>query len=106
MVLFMTARTDAQTSMVALINECVTHAHTRGMVNAVGTTVGNLSRTIFPVTIMAVYGLGLRVGFVELEFMVLAVLAYRAVAAGHWAAKELDEHAGFEETKGAGGMSF
>lgn len=100
MILFMTARTGAQPPMVILINECVPHSSSRGTVNTIGTSVANLSRSMFPVAIMAVYGVGLRNGFVAAAFWLLSILAVVAIVASRWVAKGLDEGVVLKKRRG------
>lgn len=62
-----------------LINECVPAQSARGTINTAGTTVGNLSKCIYPPLAMILYGGGLDHGIVGLSFWVLSGLAIVAV---------------------------
>lgn len=93
MVFFMMAHSAVIAPMVILINECVDDPSTRGTINAIGTSVGNLARSIFPVVVMTVYGIGLRHGFLAAAFWVLACAATIAIVTSQWVGKHLDERA-------------
>jgi hypothetical protein len=91
MVLFMSAQALAMPPLVLLINDSVPHAGGRARINAVGVTVGNLARTVFPILIMLVYGVGLDHGFALAAFWLMSGLAVLGVVASRGVGLTLDE---------------
>jgi len=81
MVLFIIGRAGVTPATTLLINDCTPHPSVRGTIHTAGTVIGNLSRSLFPIAALAIFGQGLRIGIVGLGFwclMVIAVLAYIA----------------------------
>ncbi|KAH8651393.1 major facilitator superfamily domain-containing protein, partial [Xylariales sp. PMI_506] len=84
MVLFVVGRTIAQPLLVILLNECVPHPAARATVNSLSTSVANAARSLFPLVLMAIYGYGLRNGFVAAAFWLICILALTAIVASRW----------------------
>jgi hypothetical protein len=92
MVLFMTAQALAMPPLVLLINDSVPHAGVRARINAVGVTVGNLARTVFPILIMVVYGVGLDRGFAVGAFWLMSGLAVLGCVVSRYVVSTLDDN--------------
>jgi hypothetical protein len=84
LLLFTIGRTGVTPATTLLINDCTPHPSVRGTVHAAATVLGHLSRSIFPVAALTVFGQGLRVGVVGLGFWCLAVLAVASCVASGW----------------------
>lgn len=82
--LFVAGRTGVTPATTLLINDCITSPNARATINTIGTTCGNLSRSVFPVVALAVYGLGLRVQVIGLGFWCVSGLAVLAIGASRW----------------------
>jgi hypothetical protein len=100
MVLFMTAQALAMPPLVLLINDSVPHAGGRARINAVGVTVGNLARTVFPILIMLVYGVGLDRGFSIGAFWLMSGLAVLGTVASRRVGATIDETVVLRRTDG------
>jgi hypothetical protein len=83
-VLFITGRTGVTPATTLLINDCTPHPSVRGTIHTAGTVIGNLSRSLFPVAALAIFGHGLQIGVIGLGFWCLAGLAVLAYVASHW----------------------
>ena len=84
LLLFTIGRTGVTPATTLLINDCTPHPSVRGTVHAAATVLGHLSRSIFPVAALTVFGQGLRIGVVGLGFWCLAVLAVASCVASAW----------------------
>ena len=84
MVLFILGRTGVTPATTMLINDCTPHPSVRGTIHTTGTVVGNLSRSLFPIASLAIFGQGLRIGIVGLGFWCLMALAVLAYVASLW----------------------
>ena len=84
LLLFVLGRTGVTPATTLLINDCTPHQSVRATIHAAGTVVGNLSRSIFPIAALAVFGKGLQIGMVGLGFWCLAGLAILACVASRW----------------------
>lgn len=99
-VVFMAGITGASPPLVVFIDDCVPHPSVRGTIHTIGTSVANIGRSIFPVTVLAMYGVGLRWHFVALPFFVLSGLAVVAILAGRRVAENLDPRAVLKKRAG------
>ncbi|ORY18286.1 major facilitator superfamily domain-containing protein [Clohesyomyces aquaticus] len=114
LLLFTLGRTGVTPATTLLINDCTPHPSARGTIHAAATVLGHLSRSIFPVASLAVFGLGLKEGYVGLGFWCLAVLAVLSCVASAWVVEggngseivleeeEEEEEEGDEESGGEG----
>ena len=84
LLLFVLGRTGVTPATTLLINDCTPHPSVRATIHTTGTVVGNLSRSIFPILALGIYGEGLRIGVVGLGFWSLALLAILACSASMW----------------------
>ncbi|KAF2121410.1 major facilitator superfamily domain-containing protein [Lophiotrema nucula] len=84
LLLFTIGRTGVVPATTLLINDCTPHPSVRGTVNAAATVLGHLSRSIFPVIALGIFGQGLKVGAVGIGFWCLAVLAVLSCIASRW----------------------
>ncbi|KAI9798290.1 MAG: hypothetical protein M1833_004862 [Piccolia ochrophora] len=84
LLLFVVGRTGVTPATTLLINDCTPHPSVRGTIHTSATVTGNLSRSIFPVVALALFGEGLRIGVVGLGFWCLAGLASLACVASRW----------------------
>ena len=84
LLLFVIGRTGVTPATTLLINDCTPHQSVRATIHTAGTVVGNLSRSIFPVAALAIFGKGLQIGMVGLGFWCLAGLAILACFASRW----------------------
>ncbi|KAF2473884.1 MFS general substrate transporter [Lindgomyces ingoldianus] len=84
LLLFTLGRTGVTPATTLLINDCTPHPSVRGTIHAAATVLGHLSRSIFPVMALAVFGQGLQIGVVGLGFWCLAVLAVASCVASAW----------------------
>lgn len=82
--LFITGRSGVTPATTLLITDCTPHPSVRATINTAGTVIGNLSRSIFPVSILTIFGRGLQIGVVGLGFWCLACLAALAYFASSW----------------------
>ncbi|KAJ9606580.1 hypothetical protein H2200_008588 [Cladophialophora chaetospira] len=83
-VLFIVGRTGVTPATTLLINDCTPHPSVRGTIHTAATVVGNLSRSLFPVGALVIFGQGLRIGVVGLGFWCLMALALLAFVASLW----------------------
>lgn len=84
MLLFMIGRTGVTPATTLLINDCTPHPSVRATIHTTGTVIGNLSRSVFPVAALGIFGYGLRIGVVGLGFWCLTVLGVLACFASLW----------------------
>jgi hypothetical protein len=84
LLLFVTGRAGVTPATTLLINDCTPHPSARGTIHTVGTVMGHLARSVFPVVALAIFGQGLRIGVVGLGFWCLACLAILACVASFW----------------------
>lgn len=84
LLLFVLGRTGVTPATSLLINDCTPHPSARGTIHTAGTIVGNLSRSLFPIAALAMFGKGLAIGVVGLGFWFLACLAVLACIASRW----------------------
>lgn len=84
LIMFSIGRTGVVPATTLLINDCVPAPDARGTINTLGTVVGNLSRTIFPMVALGVFGLGLSIGIVGLGFWFLVIVAALSNVASLW----------------------
>lgn len=77
-VVYITGRTGVNPATTLLINDCTPHPRLRRTVHTMGTIVASLSRSIFPLVILPVFGYGLRIGMTGLGFWCLAFLSVLA----------------------------
>ncbi|KAF2798991.1 MFS general substrate transporter [Melanomma pulvis-pyrius CBS 109.77] len=96
LLLFTIGRTGVVPTTTLLINDCTPHPSVRGTIHAAATVLGHLSRSIFPVVALTVFGQGLRLGVVGLGFWCLAVLAVASCVASAWVREEDREDIGLE----------
>jgi hypothetical protein len=82
--LYVIGRTGVTPATTLLINDCTPHPSARGTIHAAGTLMGHLSRSIFPVAALAIFGEGLNIGVVGLGFWCLAILAILACVVSGW----------------------
>ncbi|GAM86989.1 hypothetical protein ANO11243_050100 [Dothideomycetidae sp. 11243] len=82
--LFIIGRTGVTPATTLLINDCTPHPSVRGTIHTAGTVIGNLSRSIFPVVALVIFGRGLEIGYVGLAFWSLFGLAVLAYLASAW----------------------
>ena len=82
--LFISSRTGVTPATTLLINDCTPHPSVRATIHTVGTVTGNLSRSIFPVAVLTIFGHGLQIGIVGLGFWCLSGLALLAYGASLW----------------------
>lgn len=82
--LFIAGKTGVTPATTLLINDSTPHPSVRGTIHAAATVTANLSRSIFPVVALAIFGQGLRIGVVGLGFWVLSGLALFAYATSLW----------------------
>lgn len=78
------ARTGSMPAMTILVNDCVPGPTARATINMAAMTSGQLSKTIFPFLIMAIYGWGLQRNVVGLAFWVMTALAVVGIIASRW----------------------
>lgn len=84
LLLFVIGRTGVTPATTLLINDCTPHQSVRATIHTAGTVIGNLSRSIFPIAALAIFGKGLQIGIVGLGFWCLAGLAVLACVASRW----------------------
>lgn len=84
LLLFIIGRTGVTPATTLLINDCTPHPSVRGTIHTTGTVIANLSRSLFPVVALAIFGKGLDVGVVGLGFWCLACLGVLACIASRW----------------------
>ena len=84
LLLFVIGRTGVTPATTLLINDCTPHPSVRGTIHTAGTTVGNISRSFFPVIAFIIFGSGLDVGIVGLGFWFVAALSVLACVASFW----------------------
>ncbi|KAI9844839.1 MAG: hypothetical protein M1837_005257 [Sclerophora amabilis] len=84
LVLFVIGRVGVTPATTLLINDCAPHPAVRGTVHTAGTVIDNLSKSVFPVVTLAIFGQGLKIGVVGLGFWCLACLAILACVASRW----------------------
>ncbi|KAK5122313.1 hypothetical protein LTR85_004224 [Meristemomyces frigidus] len=84
LLLFVLGRTGVVPATTLLLNDCTPHPSVRGTIHTAGTVVGSLSRSIFPVAALAIFGKGLEIGVVGLGFWFIACLAILACVASQW----------------------
>ena len=84
LLLFVIGRTGVTPATTLLINDCTPHQSVRATIHTAGTVVGNLSRSIFPIAALAIFGKGLQIGIAGLGFWCLAGLAILACVASRW----------------------
>jgi hypothetical protein len=84
LLLFVIGRTGVTPATTLLINDCTPHPSARGTIHTAATVIGNLSRSVFPVAALAIFGKGLKIGVVGLGFWCLACLAILACVASAW----------------------
>jgi MFS family permease len=82
--LYIMGRTGTTPATTLLINDCTPHPSVRGTIHTIATVVGNLSRSIFPITAFAILGYGLKIGVVGLGFWCIMFLAMLACVASRW----------------------
>jgi len=82
--LFIVGRTGVTPATTLLINDCTPHPSVRGTIHTVGTVIGNLARSLFPIGALAIFGQGLRIGVVGLGFWCLMAVAVPAYVASLW----------------------
>ena len=82
--LFIVGRSGVTPATTLLINDCTPHPSVRGTIHTAATVIANLSRSIFPVAALALFGYGLQIGVVGLGFWFLAGLAVLAYVASTW----------------------
>jgi hypothetical protein len=85
--LFVAGRTGATPATTLLINDCTPHPSARGTIHTLGTVIGNLSRSFFPIIAFSIFGKGVEVGIVGLGFWALAGVAVLACVASNWVAQ-------------------
>ena len=68
-------RTGVTPATTMLINDCSPHPGVRATIHSLATVLGNLSRSIFPVAAMVIFGVGLEMQVVGLAFWCLTGLA-------------------------------
>jgi hypothetical protein len=84
LILFAVGRTGVVPATSLLINDCTPHCSVRGTVHTVAVAVSNLSRSVFPMVALSVYGVGLEAGIVGVGFWFVAVLASVGCVASRW----------------------
>jgi MFS family permease len=84
LLLFVIGRTGVTPATTLLINDCTPHHSVRGTIHTAGTTIGNLSRSFFPVITFVIFGKGLEIGIVGLGFWSVACLSVLACVASFW----------------------
>lgn len=89
--LFVLGRSGIVPATTLLINECTPHPSARGTIHTAGVVVSNLSRSVFPLVVLAVYGFGVRIGAVALGFWFLAILAVLSCVASRLIRDEREE---------------
>lgn len=82
--LYVVGRTGTTPATALLINDCTPHPSVRGTIHTAGTMVGNLSRSVFPVITLTIFGRGLNIGVVGLGFWCIMFLAVSACIASRW----------------------
>jgi len=87
LLLYVLGRTGVTPATTLLINDCTPHPSARGTIHATGTLMGHLSKTIFPIGALAIFGKGLEIGVVGLGFWCLACLAILACVISAWASE-------------------
>ncbi|KAI9782191.1 MAG: hypothetical protein M1839_005305 [Geoglossum umbratile] len=90
LLLFVTGRAGVTPATTLLINDCTPHPSARGTIHTVGTVMGHLARSVFPIGALAIFGQGLQVGVVGLGFWCLACLAILACVASFWVTEGLN----------------
>ncbi|TVY92986.1 putative membrane protein [Lachnellula willkommii] len=84
LLLFVAGRTGVTPATTLLINDCTPHPSVRGTIHTAGTTIGNISRSFFPVIAFVIFGKGLNIGIVGLGFWCVAGLSVLACVASFW----------------------
>jgi len=84
LLLFVLGRTGVTPATTLLINDCTPHPSVRGTIHTAGTVIGKLSRSLFPIAALAIFGGGLQIDLVGLGFWCIACLAVLACAASRW----------------------
>lgn len=84
LLLFVIGRTGVTPATTLLINDCTPHPSVRGTIHTAGTTIGNISRSFFPVIAFIIFGKGLDIGIVGLGFWCVAGLSVLACVASFW----------------------
>ena len=84
LLLFVAGRAGVTPATTLIINDCTPHPSVRATIHTIGTAVGNLGRSLFPVGALAIFGQGLRINVVGLGFWCLACLAIFACVASAW----------------------
>ena len=84
LVVFGIGRTGVTPATTMLINDCSPHPSVRATIHSTATVLGNLSRSIFPVTALAIFGMGLKIGAVGLAFWCLTGLALLSCVASRF----------------------
>ena len=81
---FIFGKTGVTPATTLLINDCTPHPSVRATIHAAATVVGNLSRSVFPMVVLAIFGRGLAIGVVGLAFWSLSGLAALAYVVSLW----------------------
>ncbi|KAK5048558.1 hypothetical protein LTR84_005649 [Exophiala bonariae] len=81
---FIFGKTGVTPATTLLINDCTPHPSGRATIHAAATVVGILSRSIFPMVVLVIFGRGLAMGVIGLAFWSLSGLAALAYVGSLW----------------------
>ena len=84
LLIFGIGRTGVTPATTMLINDCAPDSSVRATVHSMATVLGNLSRSIFPVIALVVFGFGLKIHLVGLAFWCLTGLALLSCVASRY----------------------
>lgn len=108
------ARTFALPATAILVNNCCPHPSVLGTIHGLGQSVSSAMRTVGPVVLAWLYGLGLSKGYVGLAWWCMAGWAVLGAIAGGWVREgdgheiwlegEREEEEGGQEDGGGGRM--